>query len=112
MVGLPNMLNENFSKRISASGVKEHKERYNQLEEIEHLFQSLVLPKVSYGLPVYVASVPELNTVQQQLLRRSHKRRFICYAIDKDLLEKTDRTISKKISCLPSIRCIICMSLP
>ena len=88
------------------------KERYNQLVEIEHLFQSLVLPKVSYGLPVYVASVPELNTVQQQLLRRSHKRRFICYAIDKDLLEKTDRTISKKISCLPSIRCIICMSLP
>ena len=87
------------------------KERYNHLVEIERLFQSLVLPKVSYGLPVYVASVPELNTVQQ-LLRRSHKRRLICYAIDKDLLEKTDSTISKKISCLPSIRCIICMSLP
>ena len=69
------------------------KERYNQLVEFERLFQSLVLPKVSYGLPVYVASVPELNTVQQQLLRRSHKRRFICYAIDNDLLQKTDRTI-------------------
>ena len=77
------------------------KERYNQLVEIDHSFQSLVLPKVSNGLPVYVASVPELNTVQQ-MLRRSHKRRFICYAMDNDLLEKTDRTISKKISCLPS----------
>ena len=35
------------------------KEGYNQVE-IDHLFQSLVLPKVSYGLPVYAASVPEL----------------------------------------------------
>ena len=56
--------------------------------EINHLFQSLVLPKISYGLPVYAASVPELNTVQQ-FLRRCHKRRFISYAIDiYDLLKK------------------------
>ena len=47
-------------------------------------------------------SVPELNTVQQ-FLRRCHKRRFISYAIDiNDLLEKTDNSISKKISCLPT----------
>ena len=37
------------------------KEEYNQVE-IDHLFQSLVLPKISYGLLVYTASVPELNT--------------------------------------------------
>ena len=75
------------------------KEGYNQVE-IDHPFQSLVLPKISYGFPVYVASVPELNTVQQ-FLRRCHKRRCISYAIDIcDLLEKTDRSISKKISCL------------
>ena len=56
--------------------------------EIDHLFQSLVLPKISYGLPVYAASVPELNTVQQ-FLCRSHKRCFISYAIDMyDLLQK------------------------
>ena len=30
------------------------KEGYNQVE-IDHLFQSLVLPKISYGLPVYAA---------------------------------------------------------
>ena len=72
--------------------------------EIDHLFQSLVLPKISCGLPVYAASVPELNTVQQFLRRyRCHKRRYISYAIDiYDLLEKTDRSISKKISCLPT----------
>ena len=56
------------------------KEGYNQVE-IGHLFQSYVLPKISYGLPVYAASVPEINTVQQ-FLRRYHKRRFISYAID------------------------------
>ena len=79
------------------------KEGYNQVE-IDHLFQSLVLPKISYGFPVYVASVPELNTVQQ-FLRRCHKCRCISYAIDiYDLLEKTDRSISKKISFLPTHR--------
>ena len=77
------------------------KEGYNQVE-IDHLFQSLVLPKISYGLPVYAASVPELKTAQQ-FLSRCHKRRFISYAIDIcDLLEKTDRSISKKINCLPT----------
>ena len=34
------------------------KEGYNQVET-DHLFQSLVLFKISYGLPVYAASVPE-----------------------------------------------------
>ena len=70
--------------------------------EIDHLFQSLVSPKNSYGLPVYAASVPELKTTQQ-FLSRCHKRRFISYAIDiYDLLEKTDRSISKKTNFLPT----------
>ena len=81
--------------------VKELKEGYNQVE-IAHLYRSLVLPKISYGLPVYAASVPELNTVHK-FLRRCRKRRYISYATDiYDLLEKTDRSISKKISCLPT----------
>ena len=63
--------------------------------KIDHLFQSLVLQ-------LYAASVPELNTVHQ-FLRRCHKRRYISCATDiYDLLEKTDRSISKKISCLPT----------
>ena len=68
--------------------------------EIDHLVQSLVLPKILYGLPVNAASVP--NTVQQ-FPRRCRKRQFLSYVIDiYDLLEKTDRSISKKISCLPT----------
>ena len=81
------------------------KEGFNEVE-IDHLFQSLVLPKISYGLPVNAASVPELNTVQQ-FLRRCRKRHFISYALDiYDLLgkKKTDRSISKKISFLPTHR--------
>ena len=61
--------------------------------EIDHFFQSLVLPKISDGLPVNATSVPELNTVQQ-FLRRCRKRHFISYALDLhayDLLEKTNR---------------------
>ena len=72
------------------------------MEIDRHIFQSLVSLKISYGVPVYAASVPELDTVQQ-FLRRCYKRRFISYAIDiYDLLQKTDRSISKKISCLPT----------
>ena len=81
------------------------KEGFNEVE-IDYLFQSLVLPKISYGLPVNAASVPELNTVQQ-FLRRCRKRHFISYALDiYDLLgkKKTDRSISKKISFLPTHR--------
>ena len=68
------------------------KEGYNQVE-IDHIFQSLVLqlPKILYGLPVYAASMPELNTVRQ-FLRRCHKRCFISCAIEiYNLLETTDR---------------------
>ena len=76
---------------------------------IDHLFQSLVLPKILYGLPVYAASVPELNTVQR-FLCRCHKRCFIPYAIDiYNLLEKTERSLSKRISNVYLIICcIIC----
>ena len=66
------------------------------------VFSFTAVSTISYGLPVYVASVPELNTVHK-FLRRCRKRRYISYATDiYDLLEKTDRSISKKISCLPT----------
>ena len=77
-------------------------------QNINHLFQSLVLPKISYGLPVYASSVSELNTVQE-FLRRCLKRCFISYTIDiyyflekKKKKKKTDKSISKKISCPPT----------
>jgi hypothetical protein len=73
------------------------KEGYNQTE-IDHLFQTIVLSKIRYGLSVYGASMPEL-TVVQHFLKRCHKRRYISYPLNiYTLLEKSDRTIFKKIS--------------
>ena len=90
MADLQNTLEENYSKRIGVS------------MEIAHLFQSLVLPPISYGLPVYAASVPELNTVQR-FLRRCHKRRFISYAIDiYDLLKKQTGQSSRGLVRVPA----------
>ena len=61
--------------------------------EIDHLFQSLILRKISYGLPVNAASVPELINTVQQFLRRCRKRHFISYALDiYDLLGKKKQT--------------------
>lgn len=66
MADLQNTLKENFFEANRCLYVLRslRKEGYNQVE-IGHLFQSLVLPKISYSLPVYAASVPELNTVQR-----------------------------------------------
>ena len=51
------------------------------------LFTSLVLLNFIYGLPVYGASEPDLNIIQN-FLHRCHKRRFISYPVSiKDLLE-------------------------
>ena len=50
------------------------KEQYLQAE-INYLFTSLVLPNFIYGLPVYGASEPDLNIIQN-VLDRCHKRRL------------------------------------
>ena len=72
------------------------KEGYNQAD-IDHLFASIVLPKITYGLSVYAASSPELTTVQN-FLRRCYKRKYISYAIDvNELIDKSDRRIFNKI---------------
>ena len=48
------------------------KEQYNQTE-IDHLFRSLVLPNITYGLSIYGASESDLNVVQR-FLDRCYKR--------------------------------------
>ena len=64
------------------------KEGYTQ-EELDYLFQSLVILNLTYGLSVYGAVNAELTTVQC-FLNRCHKRRYISKAINfYDLLEKT-----------------------
>ena len=83
-------------------------------QNINHLFQSLVLPKISYGLPVYASSVSELNTVQE-FLRRCLKRCFISYTIDIYYFLEKKKKKKKQTSQSPRrlvahllIRCIIC----
>ena len=68
------------------------KEGYTQ-DEIDHLFNSIVIPKLLYGLSVYGASVSDL-TVIQRFLKRCYKMRYtsVNYNIY-DLLEKSDRRL-------------------
>ena len=71
------------------------KEGYSQTD-IDHLFTTIVLPKISYGLNVYAAFSPELTTVQNSL-RRCYKRSYVSYPIDiYDLVEKSDYAIFDK----------------
>ena len=49
------------------------KEGYQQPDE-DYAFRSFVLRKLTYGLPVYASSIPELTMVQN-FLQRSFKRR-------------------------------------
>ena len=51
------------------------KEQYSQAE-IDHLFTVLVLPNFIDGSPLYGASEPDLNIIQN-FLDRCHKCRFI-----------------------------------
>lgn len=73
------------------------KEGYDQAE-IDHIFNSIVLPKILYALPVYAASLSDLTAVQS-FLTRCYKRRYtsILYNIY-DLLEKYDRRLVNKIN--------------
>ena len=61
--------------------------------KLDHLFNSIVIPKLLYGLSVYAASVSEL-TVIQRFLKRCYKRRYtsVNYNIY-ELLEKSDRRL-------------------
>ena len=43
--------------------------------DIDSLFVAIVVPKIRYGLSVYVASPPDLNTVQK-FLTRCYRRNY------------------------------------
>ena len=64
--------------------------------DIDHLFTTVILPKISYGLSVYAASSPEITTVQN-FFRHCFKRSYVSYPIDiYDLVEKPDYAIFDK----------------
>ena len=68
-------------------------------EEVDYLFKSLVLSNLTYALPVYGAIDADLATLQQ-FLDRCFKRRYISKPLSiKQLLEKQDKNIFKKVAC-------------
>ena len=69
-------------------------------KEIDQVFVALVLPNITYGLPVYGTSVSDLSIVQR-FLDRCHKRRYISkhYCIF-ELLQKQDLRIFKRVTSL------------
>ena len=76
------------------------KEGYQQ-PDIDYFFTSIVLTKLTYGLPIYASSTPDL-TVVQNFLQRCYKRKYVSYQINiYDVLEKTDRELFNKISSMP-----------
>ena len=77
------------------------KEGYQQ-PDLDYVFRSIVLPKLTYGLPIYASSTPEVTTVQN-FLQRCFKHKYISYQINiYDVLEEADRALFKKISSMPS----------
>ena len=71
------------------------KEGYSQAE-LDHLFSSIVLPSITYGLPVYGASEAEL-TAMQCFLDRCYIRKYTSTFFSiKHLLEKQDRKVFRK----------------
>ena len=73
------------------------KEGYSQAE-LDHLFSSIVLPSITYGLPVYGASEAELTTMQC-FLDRCYKRKYTSKSFSiKHLLEEQDRKVFRMVS--------------
>ena len=84
------------SKQVSPRAQDALKRGYNQ-KEIDYLFNSIVLPNISYGLAVCGAAKAERPTIQR-FLDRCKKRRYILHSIDiHDLSEKHDKKIRTKV---------------
>ena len=82
------------------------KEGYQQ-PDVDYVFRSIVLPKLTYGLPVYPSSIPELTTVQN-FLQRCFKRRYISYQIDiYNVLEEVDRSLFRISIVCPATLCTL-----
>ena len=76
------------------------KEGYQQ-PDVHYVFRSIVLLKLTYGLPIYSSSIPELTTVQNFLQCR-FKHKYSSYQIDiYEALEEIDCSLFKKISSMP-----------
>jgi hypothetical protein len=72
-------------------------------EEVDKLFNSLVLPVLNYGLSVYGASDSDL-TVVQAFLDRCFKRHYVsCYINIRELVEVNDKKLYNNVKCISDI---------
>ena len=70
--------------------------------EVDHLFSSIVLPNITYALPVCGASESEL-TIAQQFLDRCFKRRYTSKKLEiGELLKVQDQRICRKVFSIPN----------
>ena len=73
-----------------------------QQPEVDYVFRSIALSKLTYGLPVHVSSIPELTTVDQNVLQSCLKGKYISQQFDiYSVLEQLNRSLLKKISRMP-----------
>ena len=72
-----------------------------QQDELDHLFDSIILPDFTYGLSVYGATDSDLTTIQH-FLDRCFERKYTFIRMDiRELLEKADRKLHKSRSTNP-----------
>ena len=105
LLGLTFQLNCKFSEHVRLKITKANKclhilrtlqkVLFSQ-KEIDHLFKTLVLPILTYGLAVYDASDSDLNVIQR-FLDRCHKHHFIPLPVSIiNLLEQQDKSAFKR----------------
>ena len=105
LLGLTFQPNSKFSEHVRLKLTKANKclhilrtlqkELFSQ-RKIDHLFKTLVLPILTYGLAVYGASDSDLNVIQL-FLDRCHKRHFTSQTVSIfNLLEQQDKSAFKR----------------
>ena len=73
-------------------------------DEVDHLFNAIVLPNFSYALSVYGAPDSDLSVIQN-LLDWCMKRKYTSKNVNiRDLLERADKTFNKKDRTTPNVR--------
>ena len=64
-------------------------------EEVDHLFNAIVLPNCSYALPVYGALDSDLSVIQN-FLDRFMKRKFMSKNVNISTKEVCDRITTRR----------------
>ena len=105
ILGVTFQQNCKYSSHVRAKVIKANKSLFvlgslrkegMSQEEVNYLFNAIVLPNFSFALSVYVASDSDLSVIQN-FLDRCMKRKYTSKNVNiRDLLERADKTLYKK----------------